>query len=138
MKEMSIDDPLAAAEQVLANEERARSPVLRYASKVIGVLPSPVAEAVSKALESDSVGKLEYMTEVLKSEFSRVRSTVEKLSAESDEHRRFCTESLPELMLDGYRKAERTRAKDRIRRIAAILVNASATVPPRMLMRLRR
>jgi hypothetical protein len=51
---MSVDDPREAAKEVLASEERPQSAVRFYAAKLIGFLPSAVAEAMSKILATDS------------------------------------------------------------------------------------
>jgi hypothetical protein len=48
---------------------------------------------------------------------------------ENDDHRKYVSESLPGLLLDGLRRAESVRAKDRVRRLARILIHATEIGP---------
>jgi len=50
---------------------------------------------------------------------------IQRLMAEGKEQKRFIEDEMPGLVLDGLRRAEQTRAKDRIRRLGHILVKAA-------------
>jgi len=121
---VSIDDPISAAEWILANEELERSLVQRYAGQIAACLPGSVAKALSKLLREEEADKLAFMVGVLAAELRRVSAQVEELMNASEAHRAFAHEDWPALLKDGLRRAEQTRAKDRIARIAIILSNA--------------
>jgi hypothetical protein len=127
---MPIDDPIKAAETQLAAEERERSPVRRYVSKVSDFVPNPIANALSNFLRDDSEAKLQYLIDVMKDEIAYLRSDVERLISESKQYRQFTENVWPSLVLDAFRKAEQTRAKDRIERIGHILTQSLMQSPP--------
>jgi hypothetical protein len=65
---MAIDDPIKAAESVLAAEERELSPIGAQASRIAEFLPGPIAKALARVWKEDSARKFQYMVEVLKQE----------------------------------------------------------------------
>ncbi len=69
---------------------------------------------------------LEYLVNVLLEEFKKSNKQLEQLS---EEHQRFLQTDYVELVADGLRKAENTRAKERIARIAQILFSVAEIGP---------
>lgn len=127
---MSIDDPVEAAEGILAAEERERSPIRGPLSRMAEFLPGRVAKALATCLKDNLEQKHGYMLQVIKQEMAHLRTRVDTLIAGSEEHRRFAEEEWPPLALDAFRKAEQTRSKDRIGRIGAILSHSLVKSPP--------
>jgi hypothetical protein len=132
---MAIDDPLSAAKNQIQAEERNDELALprELATRVAGLLPGPLSDIVKSALQRDEAERSWYLLHVLEQELVYLRERVQKLQDTDDEHRRFMKEEFPPLLLEGFRKAAQTRAKSRIRRIAAILSssisNASIASP---------
>jgi len=124
---MAIDDPpLKVAQDIIAAEKRHTGPKL--AAKLVGALanflPGGVSDLVKSALNQDESERLVYLFEILQREFLRTCDRVQLLASNDEEYRRYMHEEYPSLLLDGFRKAGRTRAKSRIARIAAILTNS--------------
>ncbi len=143
---MAIDDPLDAAEGIIAAEQRGDSQLAHYAkdlSDIFAALPTelvdvvhtgplwvlePMGKLASWYLRKHEEARRRYLTEVLVQELRWVRERVGQMDAE---HRRFMREEFPSLVLDVLLIAERTRAKERIARMGRILA-ASAKVGPAM------
>jgi hypothetical protein len=68
------------------------------------------------------------LSDVLSSELRWVKS---KLHEATEEHDRFIREEFSDLVLDAFEKAEQTRSRARIERIARIVANAAAAGPAR-------
>jgi hypothetical protein len=135
---MSVDDPIEAAEAVVANERRTDSALARFAgnlSEIADVLPvesiaalGPMAGAAFAGLKAFGgyVRRLEgerrqYLVDVLKEELLRVRAKVEHLD---DAFQAFVEQDFLPLVLDGLQMAEQTRSKEKIRRLAKVLAHA--------------
>jgi hypothetical protein len=69
-----------------------------------------------------------YLIECLSDEFRRFRGKLEDLA---EDHQNFVREEFLPLVVDGLQKAEQTRSRERIKRIAAILANALEIGPGR-------
>ncbi len=135
---MAIDDPLDAAEQQVAAEVRASSPLARYIPAIAvlsGFIPSGMfgMDFVTNGLKSAGlyVSKLQAdrrqcLMGTLAEELRRIRAKLEQLD---EAHQRFCREEWGPLVIDGIQKAEQTISQDRIRRIAAILGHALEAGP---------
>src|SRR5437899_5538405 len=122
---MAIDDRIDAAESMIASDERQQAPSLaRHLAEVAALLPpvkavlGPVPGLVSQWLDRHRNENRDYMVEVLKDEVRQLRIDVDRLTGEQ---RRFYQEIYPSLLLDGLRKAENLRAKERIASIGKIL-----------------
>ena len=141
---MAIDDPLDAVEQQLAAEERARSPLFRFISDLTEV-GSALAElipdtdpflrgfATAARFAGSWISRLETdrRSDLIKCLVEQVRLLRSVLENLDEAHERFIkTEFLP-LVLDGLQKAEQTRSRERIERIAAILADSLEVGPSR-------
>ncbi|MGO9126026.1 MAG: hypothetical protein ACLP6G_14195 [Terriglobales bacterium] len=141
---MAIDDPLDAAQGRVEAERRAESPLAPYArdlSDIVEALPielAPVgiseAVAVGKAIRVGAARWLRrmeeerrrYLVEVLVDEFKWLRDRVSMLNAD---HVRFIREEFPGLVLAALQKAERSRASERIVRMARVLGQSARRGP---------
>jgi hypothetical protein len=127
---MAIDDPLQAAEDLIASDERQQSPVAQLAQDLVAVakcIPGArafagPAELVLRKLNQRNQGNRDYLLNVLTEELKRIRCKLEHLA---DEQRQFLEDDYMELVLDGLKKAENVRSKERIARIAKILAHAA-------------
>jgi hypothetical protein len=130
------DHPFDALAQQFALEDTSTSPVSRAIPEIASYvpLPWPIGNAVEKIkarLGADSLDRIRIMLttcvdEVRKHdvELERLRET---MSAEEAAKRE---ETLQELLLDASRKAEVTRAVERVRRIGMILASSSIESKP--------
>jgi hypothetical protein len=131
---MPIDDPISAIQALNESDDRQRSPVHRFAKpflEVIGLF-SPGSEltlrgisAVFDWLDQQARDKLSELVGVLADELKYRGTQIQQLIKESEQHRKFVAEDLPPLVLDALRRAEGVRAKDRIKRLARVLVRAA-------------
>ena len=136
---MAIEDPISALQSLNASDNRQRSPVSRLAKPFLAIVKlftPPGGEFTFGGIEAavDWLGRREEenrqeLVEVLAEELKYRGSQIEQIMAESQEHRRFMAEDMPGLVLDALRRAEQTRAKDRIHRLARILVHAAEVGP---------
>jgi hypothetical protein len=129
---MAIDDPIDAALERVAAEERAGSPLSRFVPSLaklaeavpdlpgVGLLKSALAaaDAVISSIEAD---RREYLIASLIDELRSIRANMARLD---DACRKFYEDEFIPLVLDGLQKAEQTRSRERIHRIAAILAHA--------------
>lgn len=135
---LAIDDPLEAAEALIASDERQRSPVAGLARNLLDVVKfipaaqkalegfTKPAEAIVQWLDHHSQENRDYLVNVLKEEIKQTRGWLEQIS---DEHRQFLEGDYMALVLDGLKKAENLRSKERIARIAKILAYAANVGP---------
>jgi hypothetical protein len=132
----SDDHPFDALEHQFALENTSTSSVNTAVVEMLSSLPLPwpidkAVEKIKTHLGEDSLDRIRVMLktcmdEVRKhdAELSRLRSV---MSAEEVAKRE---ETLKELLLDGARKAEATRALERVRRIGMILASSSIESRP--------
>jgi hypothetical protein len=141
---MAIDDPLDAAQERIDAERRAESLLTPYAgdlADVVEVLPAELAPmdisatvAVGKAiwvgatrwLRRTEEERRRYLVEVLVGEFKWLHGRVSTLK---NDHVRFIREEFPGLVLAALQKAERTRAAERIARMARVLGQSARCGP---------
>jgi len=135
---MAIDDPLDAAEQQIAAEVRASSPLAKYIPDIAvlsGFIPSGIfgMDFVKNGLKAAGLyvsrlqaDRRQCLMDALAEELRRVRAKLEHLD---EAHQRFCREEWVPLVIDGLQKAEQTISQDRVRRIAAILGHAIEAGP---------
>jgi len=138
---MAIDKPLDAIKTTFEAEERASSPLARYispASEVLGLIPglnlgvAAVAKAASIFMEKQSKDRFEAMLSVLEDEMERVNAKLADIGKMDQDREKFQQE-FPNLVLDGLRKAEQTRGKDRVQRLGHVLGHAYQEGPRRPL-----
>jgi hypothetical protein len=127
---MPIDDPLDALEQQFKIEDLAVSPVTKRILAILSRSPLPypfdtIVAWLKEHLAADSLERIQLLlqtciTEVRKhcEEIDRLRNA--RTAEQSQAHERVSRE----LLLDAVRRAENTRAKDRVKRIGLILANA--------------
>jgi hypothetical protein len=132
-------DPVAALQALNASDDRQRSPVQRYAKHFLNIIklfaPPEAALAMSGVaavvewLNQRSHQNLSELVDVVAAELRLRAGQIDQLKEASDEHRRFIEEEMPGLILDCIVKAENLRTKDRIARLARILVHAAEVGP---------
>src|SRR5947209_2578768 len=115
---MAIDDPIQAAKDAIASDERQRSPVTEFAQDLVavakcipGIRPfAAPAELVLRSLNKRNQENRDYLLGVLEEELKRIRSKLEHLT---EEQHKFMEHDYTELVLDGLKRAENIRSKDR-------------------------
>ncbi len=133
---MSIDNPIEAAESLIASDERSASPVLRHAKSFASLLKLLVPaefpglgltvngiDYAAEILDAKARGNRDYLLGVVAQEVKTLGPRLQK--SFGDSHRKFLEEEFPGLVLDGLRKAEQTRAKERLDHLGRILVHAA-------------
>jgi hypothetical protein len=123
------DHPFDALEKQLRMESLAVSPATKIVRGFISSMPltwpfDRVAELLTGQLAADSVAQIRLMLETCMSEVRKHEDEMKKLrEARSAEESQGRAEVSGELLLDAARKAEGTRAKERVKRIGLILAN---------------
>ena len=127
---MNIDDPIRAARAQVAADEY---PVpIELGGRIANLIcrAGPAGQLIGVALNAALAKKKEenqdYFIEVLLEEVPRLNHQLDHIS---EEHKRFVTEELPGVILEGVRRARETRASGRIRRMALIVANSAAFGP---------
>jgi hypothetical protein len=132
---MAIDDPVSALQEQFENEERASDPVLRHVAKLFSrlPLPGPADKALGTILghlQADRIEKMELLISVILEELRKLKNWQETINRGSEQEAQRHFQQWSTLVVDGLKKAERTRAKERVQRIGIILAKSLATVPP--------
>jgi hypothetical protein len=139
---MPSDDPIAALRALDASDERQASPlsgltrdflkIVKLWAKVC-VPPAAVAvegvEAAAEWLSRWRQTNRNELIEVMADELQRHEARIKWLVASSAKHSQFMQEEMPGLILDALRRAEQVRDKERIARLARILVHAAEVGP---------
>lgn len=125
---MAIDDPLDALQKQFEDEERSTDPVLKRLLDLLSSLPLPWAadktvRRVLGRLSADRVERIELTLSVVRDELKRHEDKLKTMS----EGPRF--DEWSALFLDGLKRAEQTRSKERVERIGRILANALVRTP---------
>jgi hypothetical protein len=127
---MAIDDyPVDALEKQLQLEDVHVSPVRNAVLAVMSTLPSfwpldKITAAIKDHLSADSLDRIRLLVQTLASELRMHDADITVLKQASNaEQLRMREELANELVIDAARKAEATRAKERVRRIGLILAN---------------
>jgi hypothetical protein len=124
---MEFKDRTAAAESIIAQEERERSPVWEYIAKALDLLPDVLPKAVTSALRAFRgtieyrIENLQYLHDALRDDMRDLQRKLENIPQEQAE---FYQREIIPLIVDAHFKAEILRSKSKIKRIAAILIHA--------------
>src|ERR1700737_4642200 len=127
---MSIDDPIRALEQRFEMEDLSSSPVTKKVLHLVSLFPliwpfNKLAETLKGHLAADAVERIRMMLETCVNEISKHTKELEQFRKTISEQEAQAREEVSrELLLDAARKAENTRAKERVKRIGLILANA--------------
>lgn len=134
---MAIDEqPFDALQRQFENEERAASPITNLLARIASGAPLPwpfdhAAERLKDRLGGQSIEKVVLLLQVLADQVHAHDDQLKKMRETTDRgEQRKRIEELQYLLLDGARKAEATRSKERVRRIGVILANASVVSNP--------
>lgn len=124
------DHPFDALEKQLQMEDVFLSPVTGVVLRILEASPTPwpfnkAVEMIRGRLSLDSTERIRLMLETCMAEVRRHDSLINELYDRMNaDGQRAREEATKELVLDAARKAEGTRAKERVRRIGHILANA--------------
>jgi hypothetical protein len=137
---MAIDNPLDQAELILSNEKRQSNPMNERFGKIASFCKA-VGSAAAAFARGDTVDALgtaveglkgisdamaddnsEYMLAIVISELRFLTGKYDSLEAQ---HRRFLDTDWLTLLVDADRKARQIRAKERVGRLARVLINAA-------------
>jgi hypothetical protein len=124
------DQPLDALERQFQLEDLASSPVTKAVVSLISRMPlgwpfDKMAEGLKGHLAEGSLERIRLMLETCMNEVRKHENEIRQLrDAESAKESQAREEVIRELFLDGARKAESTRSKERVKRIGLILANS--------------
>lgn len=123
---MTITDPLDALQKQFESEDRSSDPVLGCLAKLACEfnLPWPANKAIGSVvahLNADRIEKIELMLGAIRDELRRHEGALDAMRRGANQPR---FEEWFGLVLDGLKKAEQTRAKERVQRIGKILANS--------------
>ncbi|SRR6266436_230155 len=127
---MAIDDPIRALEQQFEMEDLSSSPVTKKVLHLVSLFPlvwpfNKLAEALKGHLAADAVERIRLMLQTCANEISKHTKELEQFRQTISEQQAQAREEVArQLLLDAARKAENTRAKDRVKRIGLILASA--------------
>lgn len=128
---MAIDDlPHDALAAQLESEERARPAIQKYVDEIAELIPGPIGRVLNWSVQRDRAAKQQLMIDVLKSEIRRHEDTIKNLCSKSVAYEKFIKEEWVPLLIDGLKKSEQARCKDRARTIGLILSNSLTLDPP--------
>src|SRR3989442_13054749 len=121
------DHPFDALEQQFQMEDLSVSPVTKVVLEVLSLMPltwpfDKIVERLKRHLAADSLERIDLMLKTCMTEVLKQSKTAEESQAREGVYR--------ELLLDADRKAESTRAKERVKRIGLILANAIGESQP--------
>lgn len=130
---MTIDDPISAARKQLELEDAFTSPADKTTIDLLRKLQlgwffdKVVVQSLKDWLSKQDSEKIKFLLETCADEIQRheqqIKELHEQLGPEVTEKRML---ELIDLVMDGARKAQATRARERIARIGIILANATA------------
>ncbi len=133
---MAIDDPIRALEQQFEMEDLSVSPVTKKVVHLVSLFPlgwpfNKLAEKMKGHLYLDSIERIRLMLETCANEIAKHAKALEQLHKTISEPEAQAREELSRaLILDAARKAENTRAKERVKRLGLILANAVVEPKP--------
>jgi hypothetical protein len=127
----SDDFPSDALQKQLESEERSTDPVLSRLVNFFSCLPLgwPVSKGLSHIVGRINADRLEKIELMLKTLGEELKKHEDKLQARGKEEQPRIEEWIT-LVLDGLKRAERTRAKERVKRIGKILSSAIVRIVP--------
>jgi len=124
------DNPIKRLQHQFEMEDLATSPVTEAVVKIAEKLPLPEllkkgADFLAGRLNKQAEERRNLLLETVADETVKYGEELDRLKKSVDEHgERTKPEVMAELLMDATRKAQNTRAKERVRRIALILFNA--------------
>jgi hypothetical protein len=131
------DDPVKALKKHFELEAVSTSPIPEMLSKIASILLplhypwDKVAEGLKQFLGFDAAQKDRLLVDTIATEVSNHAERLERgENIVADHEVRLSPDVLIPLLVDGMRKAEQTRAAQRVRRIGRILTNAAFEVGP--------
>jgi len=135
---MPIDDnPIKALKRQYEMEDLSSSPVTGKVIKIaseLSIIPSPLAEIIAwlgKSMATNAAERDHLLMETIAAEVVKHGEDLERTQKVlTDQASRMSEEVLGPLLVDAARKAENTRAKERVRRIGLILANAMIETGP--------
>ena len=122
---MEMENPIRAARQVIEADERdLPSKTVMKIEKLLGIAIPPAAP-FSRALET-LVGRKkaenrDFLFQIVVGELEKLLDQEMKFS---DEHKRWVHDGFPGLLVEGLRRAEETRSRERIVRLAKVIRSA--------------
>jgi len=131
---MSIDDPIHAVEKRFEDEERASDPVITKIAALAAEFNFPwpankAFAAISSRLARNRAERIQLVIEAIKDELRRQERGIAELKKSANDTRKHVEEWV-DLVYDGLKKAEQTRAKERVKRIGTVLARALLKLPP--------
>src|SRR6266436_2152595 len=128
---MPMDEhPFDALKNRFESEDQGISPVTEIVADILSPLslPWPFHQLIAKLKDlwiADAYDRIKLMIETCMAEVRKHEEELKRLRESlSDQQSQQWGETLNALLLAGARKAEATRARDRVRRIGLILANA--------------
>jgi hypothetical protein len=136
---MPIDDnPIKALQHQFEMEDLSSSPVTGKVIKIaseLPIIPSPLAKIIAwlgKSMTANAAERDHLLMETIAQEIVKHGEELQQTKKVlNDQATRMSEEVLGPLLVDAFRKAENTRAKDRVRRIGLILANAMIETAPK-------
>lgn len=132
---MAIDDPVSALQALNASDDRQRPLVMGLASAFLGVvkllapagteIPLTALESAVNWLDRQASENRSEPLNVIAEELKCRGRQIDQILAQDEKQRRFVADELPALVLDGLRRVERSRARDRIARLGRVLLHAA-------------
>lgn len=130
------DHPFDALEQQFKMEDLSVSPVTKVVLKLVSLMPltwpfNKAIECLKGHLAADSLERIGIMLKTCMNEVRKYENETRQLrDSRTAEESQAREEVSRELLLDAARKAESTRAKDRVKRIGLVLANAVVESKP--------
>ncbi len=129
---MTIDDPISAVRKQLELEDAYNSPVEKTVIDFLRKIPlgwffdKVVIQSLKDRLSKQDSEKIKLLLETCANESQRHEAQIKELQERlSPDERAKREEELIDLLMDGARKAQATRARERIQRMGIILANAA-------------
>ena len=122
---MPIDDPISAIQRQVEGELREASPVTDY---VLG-FAAEIFPSVGKLRDILQRHREEHQRLFMETVFGELKRLWSKSDALTEEHRKFLCGDFLGLLIDGIKKAEDVRAKERIVRLAKIVTGTAQRWP---------
>lgn len=131
---MSIKDPIDALEKHFENEDRSSDPVVQRLARLASELPLPWPADkgiswITGRLAANRIERIELMLAVIRDELRRHEDQLQVISQAPREETQHRLAEWLTLVEDGAKKAERTRAKERVERIGKILAKSLLLIP---------
>ena len=136
---MAIDNPIDALAGLNASDERQRSAFMGIAPfflRIVGLfapaeaqIPNQIIAGVADWLNRQASDNLAELVNEISSELRLRGQQIQNLITASERHKVFIADELPGLVHDALRRARETRSKERIGRLARIVVRSAEVGP---------